>query len=133
MENVKANLKNVDHHNMELIAQREQLSSLFLSILNREYVPDEIDKAGVFNSEFYQDLHENNPAYQNNNWFADKYIDIIQNLGITSVFELGSGNGKATSRLAQVCEKVLACDWNPNPYHNLPNVEFYNCSFFCPI
>ena len=130
MKNVDGKMINSDKHKMEIVAQREQLSSLFLSILNRKYVPHEVEDASVFNSEFYKDLHENNPAYQTNNWFLEKYVNVIRESGIKSVFELGSGNGKATVELAKHCDMVYACDWNQNPYEHLPNVDFYNCSFF---
>ena len=69
-------------------------------------------------------------VYQNNNWFLDKYINIVRESEFDTVFELGSGNGRATLALSQCCKKVYACDWNPNPYRHLHNVEFHNCSFF---
>lgn len=110
--------------------QSQELVDSFFSIINRQYVPDDVIDAEVFNSSFYVDMHNSSEMYQQNNWFGDKYIEILKQNNFKTVFELGSGNGLATKKLSTFCDKVISCDWNPNPYCSLENIDFHNCSLF---
>ena len=111
-------------------SNQQQLVEGFFSLINRQYAPDDANEKTVFNEKYYTDVHASNAAYQRNNWFSDKFIELVAKRDFATIFELGSGNGKATQKLAQICDKVIACDWSPNPYSTHEKVEFHNCSFF---
>ena len=105
-------------------------ADILFSLINRKYAPDDVTPDEVFNRDYYATRHQNNIAYQANNWFGDNFVSQIERQRFSTVFELGSGNGQATKKLAEICDKVIACDWSPNPYRDHKKVEFYECSFF---
>ena len=125
---LNAEMQAILEHMVEL--KKNEIFNALFYVINAEYIPDKVKADDVFNSDFYTNLHQNNIAYQNNNWFLDKYIDILQRKNIKSCFELGSGNGKTTEKLSKFMELVISVDFNPNPFSHIENVKSYVGSFF---
>jgi len=125
---LNAEMQAILEHMVEL--KKNEIFNALFYVINAEYIPDKVKADDVFNSDFYTNLHQNNIAYQNNNWFLDKYIDILQRKNIKSCFELGSGNGKTTEKLSKFMELVISVDFNPNPFSHIENVKCYVGSFF---
>jgi hypothetical protein len=78
-------------------------------------------------AEYYQNLHDNNIHYKNNNWLFE-YRDIISNTGANTILELGTGNGMFSRAIAEKIPKVIAMDWAISPQlSDLPkNIRFVN-------
>lgn len=127
-EELKAAMEVIQQQMIE--AKNNELTKAFFSLLNAEYVADQVDATAVFSSDFYTSVHQNNPLYKENNWFPDKYIELLQRKNISSCFELGAGNGKATEKIARFVKSITCVDFNPNPFANLSNVNSIEGSFF---
>ena len=127
-DELKAEMEQIQQEMVEL--KNQETVQVLFSILNAEYIPDQVEVEAVFSSDFYTSLHQNNSLYQENNWFPDKYIELLQRKNIKSCFELGSGNGKATQKLSKFMQSYISVDFNPNPFSHLENVTCYEGSFF---
>lgn len=75
----------------------------------------------VFDAGYYQNLHENNTAFQKNNWLLDE-LEEIKKPRPRVVSELACGNALFSKEIARFCSKVYAIDWAEAPsVNNLPN------------
>lgn len=59
-------------------------------------------------SDYYQKLHDENPAYQSNNWLAE-YASHLPISG--TIVEIGTGNGAFARAIAKKASRVFAVDW----------------------
>lgn len=64
--------------------------------------------------EYYQKLHESNPAYQENNWLVERQASLLKCRPGTLV-EIGCGNGKMLREVASRVRKVIGIDWALSP------------------
>lgn len=69
---------------------------------------DDLDKS------YYQKLHDENPAYQRNNWLLAE-IDTLVGLGGRSIMEVGCGNGLFLEQAATRWAEVVGLDWARSP------------------
>lgn len=65
-------------------------------------------------AEYYQSLHDNHPAFQNNNWMTQD-LEALKALGGNSLLELGCGNGRFLDMAAAHWSKVVGIDWARSP------------------
>lgn len=77
---------------------------------------------------YYQSLHDDNPAFQNNNWLLQD-LALLRRAGGESILELGCGNGLFLQQAAQHWSHVTGLDWAKSPRIDAvtsrsPNVEF---------
>lgn len=86
----------------------------------------------VFDASYYQNLHENNSAFQKNNWLLDE-LEEIKKARPTILCELACGNALFSKKIAAFCSKVYAIDWAEAPsIKNLPNnVIFLKRNIVC--
>lgn len=81
--------------------------------------------AGYINPLYYQNLHDQNTAYQKNNWLIPEIDNILTLLGGAecakqlSLSEIGCGNGAFTIAASSVFKRVFAFDWA-----RAPSLEF---------
>jgi len=77
---------------------------------------------------YYQELHSNDYGYQNNNWLVSE-LETISKLHPESLLEIGCGNGRFISAIAETVPKVIGVDFAKSPMiSNLPsNVNFLEC------
>ncbi|MEP7729351.1 class I SAM-dependent methyltransferase [Marinomonas primoryensis] len=61
---------------------------------------------------YYQDLHDNNDAFKKNNWLL-KDFDKLKELktSVSSVLELGCGNGRFLELANTIWDDVTGVDW----------------------
>jgi SAM-dependent methyltransferase len=76
--------------------------------------------------EFYQKLHNEAPAYQNNNWLMDE-LESICSFGAKHLLELGCGNGRFLELAAPHFDHVYGCDWAKAP--GIDNLKADNVTF----
>ncbi|MBP2462075.1 MULTISPECIES: class I SAM-dependent methyltransferase [unclassified Rhizobium] len=83
--------------------------------------------AGLLAS-YYQDLHEGNDAYRENNWLTSELNEILSISGNGRVVEIGCGNGQFTAIIAPHVAVVHAFDWAKSDYMEAPpeNVTFHH-------
>ncbi len=79
--------------------------------------------------EYYQDIHEQNAAYQTNNWLLDE-LDRIDAFGASTVLELACGNGRFLDRAASRFTHVYGCDWAVSPLVGPVLAAHVNVTFF---
>lgn len=77
------------------------------------------------NKDYYQNLHETNSAYQNNNWLLP-YIDHILKFEGDTILEIGCGNGKFTSIIQNYYSRAIGLDFAKSPLLD-PSIEFIQC------
>lgn len=65
-------------------------------------------------ADYYQKLHDENPAFQNNNWLLED-LALLQQQGGKSILELGCGNGMFLERAAAHWSRVAGLDWARSP------------------
>lgn len=82
------------------------------------------------NAEYYQNLHDNNRAFLENNWLVDE-LNVIQSLvnKVETVLELGCGNGRFLEIAAKLWPEVTGVDWAKSSYidtllKNYSNIKF---------
>ncbi len=64
---------------------------------------------------YYQQLHDENPAFQRNNWMVDE-LPLLRQLGGRSLLEVGCGNGRFLEAAAVHWERVVGTDWARSPH-----------------
>ncbi|MCC6163986.1 MAG: class I SAM-dependent methyltransferase [Acidobacteria bacterium] len=79
--------------------------------------------------EYYQHIHEQNEAYQTNNWLLDE-LERIDAFGATTVLELACGNGRFLDRAAARFTHVYGCDWAVSPLVAPVLAAHANVTFF---
>ncbi|MDW9581896.1 methyltransferase domain-containing protein [Sinorhizobium meliloti] len=93
------------------------------------YILDDVntprDRSTKMRAEYYQELHDDNDAYQANNWLVAEKTSIL-NAKPKTLVEVGCGNGAFSLSAAENVEKVFAVDWALSPkFCDRPeNVEF---------
>nr|WP_319391660.1 class I SAM-dependent methyltransferase [uncultured Cohaesibacter sp.] len=70
--------------------------------------------AAIIGAEYYQRLHDENSAYQCNNWLMAELDDVVESEP-NVVVEIGCGNGKFSRELAALVPKVISIDWALSP------------------
>lgn len=77
-------------------------------------------------ADYYQHLHDDDRAYQENNWLISEEDQIVKLSKGRSIAEIGCGNGQFTKLIADKIKKVYAFDWARSPsLADLPeNVRF---------
>lgn len=63
---------------------------------------------------YYQSLHDENPAFRNNNWMTQD-VDTLLAYGGSSLLELGCGNGRFLAIAAAHWSRVVGVDWARSP------------------
>lgn len=66
------------------------------------------------NQEYYQRLHDEHPAFQQNNWMLSE-LDTLKLYPARSVVEIGCGNGKFLAAGAPHFERITGIDWAHAP------------------
>lgn len=67
-----------------------------------------------YSSNYYQGMHENNLAFQKNNWLVSE-LDDIKKLNSNTIIELACGNAVFSRLVAPYCKHVYAVDWAESP------------------
>lgn len=88
----------------------------------------ELAKYENCDANYYQKLHDQHEAFQQNNWMVPE-LDTLRQFEATSVVELGCGNGKFLAAAAGHFEKILGVDWARAPAIDAtlaahPNTQF---------
>ncbi len=75
------------------------------------------DKRDYISADYYQNLHDNNQAFMNNNWLLDE-VEIIKGAvgNVNTVLELGCGNGRFLELAADIWQDVTGVDWARSGY-----------------
>lgn len=78
--------------------------------------------------DYYQRLHDENAAFQRNNWLIEE-VSTLKAFGGTSILELGCGNGLFLDEAARIWDEVVGVDWARSPVmdevlRRSPNVRF---------
>lgn len=70
------------------------------------------EQRGHISAEYYQNLHDTNQAFMNNNWLVNE-LELIRKLArnVSSVLELGCGNGRFLELAVGVWPAVTGVDW----------------------
>ncbi|WP_168801163.1 class I SAM-dependent methyltransferase [Rhizobium rhizophilum] len=68
----------------------------------------------VMQAEYYQKLHEENRAYQENNWLVPEMARLLT-CSPKSVVEIGCGNARFLKAVAQHVETATGLDWAVSP------------------
>lgn len=66
------------------------------------------------NQEYYQRLHDEHPAFQQNNWMLSE-LETLRQYPAQRVVELGCGNGKFLAAAAPYFEHITGIDWAHAP------------------
>lgn len=74
---------------------------------------------------YYQNLHDTNTAYQNNNWLLPHIEEILGFEGDT-ILEIGCGNGKFTSIIQNYYNRAIGLDFAKSPLLD-SSIEFVQC------
>jgi 2-polyprenyl-3-methyl-5-hydroxy-6-metoxy-1,4-benzoquinol methylase len=82
----------------------------------------------VLDATYYQALHDDNPAFQRNNWLIQD-LEVLRVSGGTSLLELGCGNGRFLAVAAKHWSRILGIDWARSPYLDGVLREFPNVAF----
>jgi cyclopropane fatty-acyl-phospholipid synthase-like methyltransferase len=61
-------------------------------------------------ADYYQRLHDENAAFQRNNWLTDE-VSTLKALGGDSILELGCGNGLFLDEASRIWSRVVGVDW----------------------
>jgi SAM-dependent methyltransferase len=83
---------------------------------------------------YYQDLHDRNANYQNNNWLMDE-LPVVQSFRAQTLLELACGNGRFLELAAPHFRWVYGCDWAVSPrlqevMRKYPNVSFFRMDLY---
>jgi SAM-dependent methyltransferase len=102
-----------------LLISHSQISGFEMVLVPRQ--PHRPDHA--LNSAFYDRQHED-AAYRRNNWLLDQ-LPAISSMPLSTVVEIGCGNGRFLRAVAPYARQVIGVDWAQSPeLLNLPaNVE----------
>lgn len=78
--------------------------------------------------EYYQRLHDENPAFQRNNWLVDELARLVE-MGGEKIIELGCGNGRFLEAAAPFWKEIIGLDWARSPVieeilKSYPNVTY---------
>ncbi|MGK2915733.1 MAG: class I SAM-dependent methyltransferase [Porticoccaceae bacterium] len=78
--------------------------------------------------EYYQRLHNENAAFQRNNWLVEE-LPLLRQMGGESILEVGCGNGRFLAAAAPHWKEVVGLDWARSPViadvlKGTPNVSF---------
>ena len=60
-DELKAEMEQIQQEMVEL--KNQETVQVLFSILNAEYIPDQVEVEAVFSSDFYTSLHQNNSLY----------------------------------------------------------------------
>lgn len=63
---------------------------------------------------YYQDLHENNEAFQQNNWMLSE-LGTLKQYSASTLIELASGNGKFLEAASSSFQSIVGIDWARAP------------------
>lgn len=79
-------------------------------------------------AEYYQHLHDSNPAFQNNNWLLEE-LPLLASFCGQSFLEVGCGNGRFLREASTNWSEVVGLDWARSPLidevlQDCPNVRF---------
>lgn len=77
---------------------------------------------------YYQQLHDENPAFQRNNWMVDE-LPRLRPLGGRSLLEVGCGNGRFLDVAAAHWARVVGTDWARSPHLDAVLAAHANVSF----
>jgi len=75
-----------------------------------------IDRRNI-SAVYYQDLHNSNPAFQNNNWLLEE-LPFLATFGGQSFLEVGCGNGRFLQEASTIWNDVVGVDWARSPLIN---------------
>lgn len=64
--------------------------------------------------EYYQRLHDENAAFQRNNWLVEE-LPRLQEMGGGSILEVGCGNGLFLATAAPYWKEIVGLDWARSP------------------
>jgi SAM-dependent methyltransferase len=83
---------------------------------------------------YYQNLHDRNVNYQNNNWLLDELTN-VQAFKTKTILELACGNGRFLEMAAPRFTWVYGCDWAVSPriqevMKKYPNVSFFRVDLY---
>lgn len=81
-------------------------------------------------SQYYQQLHTNNPLYQTNNWLLEE-LESIRSLGSGTLIEVGCGNGRFLSKASAFFQKIYGIDWAQSPLIDDILVAYSHIHFLC--
>lgn len=79
-------------------------------------------------SDYYQMLHDTNPAFQNNNWLLED-VPLLKLLGGNSILEVGCGNGRFLREASSIWKSVVGLDWARSPLIESIQSECSNVEF----
>lgn len=82
-----------------------------------------------FSAAYYQELHENNQAFAENNWLVSEQPHLLQ-FKANSVLELGCGNGRFLEGAAGEFKFVCGVDWAESPRIKSILARFANVRFY---
>ena len=83
----------------------------------------------VYNAGYYRGMHENNQGYQQNNWLLPYENFLFSTKQISTVLELGCGNGKFLKVAKNHAEIVKGIDWHGCRYDLPPGVVYLDADF----
>lgn len=69
---------------------------------------------GNIGADYYQHLHDSNPAFKNNNWLLEE-LPVLTALGGKSFLEVGCGNGRFLREASIYWSEVVGLDWARSP------------------
>jgi cyclopropane fatty-acyl-phospholipid synthase-like methyltransferase len=79
-------------------------------------------------ADYYQRLHDEAPAFRQNNWLLDE-VATLRSLGGRSILELGCGNGLFLREAAAIWDEVVGVDWARSPVLDSVLAEHPNARF----
>lgn len=120
----EALLASETRHAEFLVKARWQVDGLVSDLFDKTVVRPRSRSASI-EAEYYQRLHDENPAYQTNNWMVAEKCAVLA-ARPKSVLDIGCGNGAFAFAIAPEVERVLAVDWamSPKLTDRPANVEF---------
>lgn len=88
------------------------------------------DKRSYISADYYQNLHDTNQAFMENNWLLNE-LDLIRGIAgdVNSLLELGCGNGRFLEQAANVWPEVTGVDWAKSAYLNKLQTIYKNIRF----
>lgn len=88
------------------------------------------NKRNYISADYYQNLHDTNQAFIDNNWLLNE-LDLIKGIAgdVNSLLELGCGNGRFLEQAASVWPEVTGVDWAKSAYLNKLQATHKNIKF----